>query len=219
VPFNPTGASGRTQKSIDASDRLSEWRAAADRVTNRAFVSRVSSRGRRRYADPVRAREAASKTRWPIVFAAGLALFGMAAAYLASACSGGGDSEVDSFGGGAFGGTSAGASGASGASGTGGATSGTGGADALDDGSVPTSVACTSSSSPEASVDASAEAEAEADASPCDTPPPSRCATAQRMFEYASGPCVKGFCAFKTVSRECAGGCFKQIDGGFGCNE
>jgi hypothetical protein len=39
------------------------------------------------------------------------------------------------------------------------------------------------------------------------------------IYEYAPGLCIAGFCAFTPTTRRCAGGCFRQLDGGAGCNE
>jgi hypothetical protein len=55
--------------------------------------------------------------------------------------------------------------------------------------------------------------------SPCSAPPPSECTSKTEMAIWGPGDCRGEQCAFTLLLRYCPGGCFRQVDGGNGCNE
>ncbi|OJY24508.1 MAG: hypothetical protein BGO98_16495 [Myxococcales bacterium 68-20] len=54
--------------------------------------------------------------------------------------------------------------------------------------------------------------------SPCATPPPSECNSKTMMVVWNPGPCDGVQCVFEATFEPCPGGCFRQMDGGTGCN-
>ena len=54
--------------------------------------------------------------------------------------------------------------------------------------------------------------------SPCATPPPPECAGKTTMVVWNPGACDGVQCVFEPTFESCPGGCFRQMDGGTGCN-
>lgn len=52
----------------------------------------------------------------------------------------------------------------------------------------------------------------------CATPPPAACASKTTMLVWNPGPCDGERCVFEPTLESCPGGCFRQMDGGTGCN-